>query len=289
MKSAAKRQRKVLNTKSKRGNNVKTEIWSNVPGVCEEVPTITAYVPDNKTSDAAVIVFAGGGYAGRAKHEGEVYAKFLAENGITAFDVAYRVAPHTFPLQLLDARRAVKLVRFNAEKYGIDKDKIAVMGSSAGGHLAALVSTYTKDIELGVPADEIEAESYLPNAQILCYPVIEMVAPCGHIGSGMNLLGENYPDMVPEVTPDEIADTGTPQAFIWHTFADNGVHVSNSLHYAEKLKELGTPVELHIFPDGRHGLGICEGDINKCEESKILVHNAQWTKLLLNWLKYIGF
>ena len=105
----------------------------------------------------------------------------------------------------------------------------------------------------------------------------------------MNLLGEDYPDMVPEVTPDEIAKEGTPQAFIWHTFADDGVHVANSLHYAEKLKELGTPVEIHIFPDGKHGLGICVGDINKYEEPEILAHNAQWTSLLLNWLKYVGF
>lgn len=271
---------------------MKTEkffLWTNVPGMCQKTPTITAYIPENKTSDAAVVVFPGGGYSGRAKHEGEGYAKFLAKNGITAFDVAYRVAPHTFPIQLLDARRAVKFARFNAEKYGISKDKIVVMGSSAGGHLAALVSTYTRDIELGLEVDEIEGEKYLPNAQILCYPVIETVEPYGHIGSGKNLLGENYPEFVPQITPDEIAGKETPQAFIWHTFADGSVNVVNSLHYAKKLKEVGTPVELHIFPDGRHGIGLCMGDINSAEEPDILAHNAQWATLLLNWLNYIGF
>ena len=101
-------------------------LWDNTPGLCEEVPTITYYKPDVKKSDAAVVIFPGGGYNHRAPHEGEGYAKFLAENGISAFVVAYRVAPHHFPLPLLDARRGVRFVRYYAEKYGIDKNKVAV-------------------------------------------------------------------------------------------------------------------------------------------------------------------
>ncbi len=265
------------------------DLWNKVPGMCEEVPKITAYIPDEKKSDSAVVIFPGGAYWDRAKHEGAGYAKFLAENGITAFDVAYRVGGHRFPVQLLDARRGVKFARFHAEKYGIDKNKIAVMGSSAGGHLAALVSTYRKNIELGIDADEIEKEAYLPNAQILCYPVIKGVGEFASIGSYKNLLGEKYEELVYEVIPSEIATEGTPQAFIWQTFADGAVHITNSLQYAEKLKALGTSVEMHIFPDGKHGIGICVGDINKHEEPEILAHNAQWTGLLLNWLEYIGF
>lgn len=265
-------------------------LWINVPYMCEETPKITAYIPDKKTSRAAVVVFAGGGYVNRAVHEGKGYAEFLAENGITAFDVAYRVAPHHFPCQLLDARRAVKLVRFYAERYGIDKDKIAVMGSSAGGHLAALVSTYKKEVALNVEADGIENESFAPNAQVLCYPVIETVEPYGHIGTGENLLGEAYPADVNAVTPDELAEEGTPQAFIWHTFADNVVDVTNSLNYAKKLKEIGTSVEMHIFPDGRHGIALCRGKhLQPTDDAKMLEHNACWSELLLKWLKYIGF
>ncbi len=265
------------------------DLWNKIPGICEEKPVITAYIPDNKTSNAAVVIFPGGGYHGRAPHEGKGYAEFLAQNGISAFVVDYRVAPHEFPIELLDARRAVKFVRFNAEKFGIDKNKVAVMGSSAGGHLATLVSTFTKEVALEVENDEIESENYLPNAQILCYPVIETVEPYGHIGSGKNLLGVNYPKMVPEVTPDEIAAEGTPQTFIWHTFEDGVVHIANSLHYAEKLKTIGTSVEMHIFPHGRHGIGLCEGDVVADCDKKMLKHNSQWSKLLLNWLKYIGF
>ena len=138
-------------------------LWDNTPGLCEEVPVIEYYKPANKTSDAAVVILPGGGYEIRADYEGEGYAQFLADHGISAFVVQYRVKPHTFPLPLLDARRGIRFIRHNAEKYGIDKNKIAIMGSSAGGHLAALTSTYTKPIDFeGI--DDIDKEDFLPNA-----------------------------------------------------------------------------------------------------------------------------
>ena len=153
----------------------KMKLWSNVPGMCEETPTLNAYIPKNKNTDYAVVIFPGGAYLRRAEHEGAGYAQFLANNGITAFVCDYRVSPHEFPLPLLDARRAVQLVRSMADEYGIDKRKVAVMGSSAGGHLAALVSTYFDEITYE-KNDEIDTEDYIPNAQILCYPVIKLVS-----------------------------------------------------------------------------------------------------------------
>ncbi len=265
------------------------KIWGNTDLKSETCPWITAFLPDKKTSDAAVIIFPGGGYHCHAEHEGSAYAEFLAGHGITSFVVTYRIAPDTFPKPLIDARRSVKFVRYNAKKYGIDKGKIAVMGSSAGGHLAALVSTFTESIGKDMVLDEIEKENFLPDAQILCYPVIELVEPYGHIGSGKNLLGEDYPKIVAKITPDEIAKEGTPKAFIWHTAEDSCVNVINSLNYAKKLKTIGTPVELHIFPEGRHGLGLGEGEHCADENKKMLCHMAQWQNLLLNWIKYIGF
>jgi len=265
------------------------DLWENVNIESETRPNITAYCPDKKVSDAAVVIFPGGGYHRHAVHEGRDYAELLAKCGISAFVTEYRVAPARFPEQLLDARRSVKFVRFNAQRYGIDKNKIAVMGSSAGGHLAALVSTFTKELDVCPVQDEIEREEFLPDAQILCYPVIEMVEPYGHIGSGEKLLGENYPEFVPYVTPDKIAERGTPKAFIWHTFEDDCVNVVNSLNYAKKLKEIGTPFELHIFPDGRHGLGLGKGEQCNTEDKNMLNHIAQWSELLLKWLEYIGF
>lgn len=266
------------------------DLWKAVPGMCEEVPKITVYTPENKRSDGAVVVFPGGAYAMRAEHEGEGYARFLTENGFVAFVVDYRVSPHRFPCPLLDARRGVKFARFYAEKYGIDKNKIAVMGSSAGGHLAALASTYFDDIDIEIEQDEIEKEDFIPNAQILCYPVIRILGKeIAHLGSGANLLGaENHAPCGENFQPDMIASERTPKAFIWHTAEDDGVPVYNSYVYATALRKLNIDVEMHIFPNGRHGLGTCVTPI-PTDDSKVLEHNSQWTELLVNWLNYIGF
>ena len=270
---------------------MKTEtsnLWNITPGMCEETPTITAYIPDNKTSDGAVVILPGGGYYKRAPHEGKRYAEFLTDNGITAFVVEYRVSPHRFPLPLLDARRGIKFARFFADKYGIDKSKIAIMGSSAGGHLAALTSTYFKDIETDTPADEIDKEDFLPDAQILCYPVIRLLdEKIAHIDSGQKLLGENRDVLAGSLEPDSLVSGQTPPVFIWHTQADPLVNVLNSLEYAKSLKNSGVDAELHIFPHGGHGLGLT--DHIKETNPKILKHVLQWSELLITWLKYIGF
>ena len=118
-------------------------------------PTITAYPANSK---GAVIIFPGGGYVIRADHEGTAYAKWLQSIGLTAFVVEYRGAPYKHPAEISDAMRAVKYVRYYADKYGIDKDKIAVMGSSAGGHLAASVSVHY-DKKMYEDTDEIDKES----------------------------------------------------------------------------------------------------------------------------------
>ncbi len=265
-------------------------LWGIIPGLCEETPQITAYIPDNKKGNGAVIIFSGGGYGARAAHEGEGYARFIAENGITAFVVAYRVSPHRFPLPLLDARRAIKFVRYHSEKYGIDKDKIAVMGSSAGGHLTALVSTYFDDVDCDVKQDEIEKEDFIPNAQILCYPVIRLLGKeIGHFGSGANLLGEKHATLGVDLQPDMIVSEKTPPAFIWHTAEDSGVSVLNSYEYAKALKRNGIPAEVHIFPNGPHGMGLCDKEMLSYLDEKMLDHTGQWSNLLINWLKYIGF
>lgn len=236
-------------------------------------PEITPYIPENKKTDGAVVIFAGGGYQHRAPHEGKGYAEFLCSKGICAFDVAYRVAPNNFPAPLFDARYAVKWVRENAAKYGIDKNKIAVMGSSAGGHLAAMVSTYTKPIG----AEEVDnIEDYLPNAQILCYPVIvnSVDNDYSHKGSYQNLLGEVTLQSARNVDPVLNVDNTTPQSFIWHTAEDTCVDMQNSLDYASRLHKEKIPVELHIFPEGHHGLGLAADR----------PHVAQWSGLLINWI-----
>ena len=261
-------------------------LWDNTPGMCEEIPKITHYPAiekDGKKSSWTIIILPGGGYSGRAKHEGEGYAKFLSENGVNSFVVDYRVFPHRFPLPLLDARRAVRFVRYYSEKFGVDKDKVAIMGSSAGGHLAALTSTYYEKIDFE-DIDAIDKEDFLPNAQILCYPVIKLLGKWeAHLGSGQCLLGENHAIMGEELSPNLIATKKTPKAFIWHTFEDSAVPVGNSLDYAKKLKELNVDVELHIFPNGHHGLGLCLDENNN---EPYYLHVKQWGNLLINWLSY---
>ncbi len=261
-------------------------LWGNVIPYWDETfiendetaprkPTITSY-PSN--SKCAVVIFPGGGYTMRAAHEGEGYAKWLQSIGITSFVVDYRVAPYKHPAQISDAMRAIRYVRHNADKYGIDKNKIAVMGSSAGGHLAGSVSVHY-DKKMYEPTDEIDEESCRPDAAILCYPVIDMFE-YRHDGSRQNLIGERalYSDKELMSLYNHV-NANTPPTFIWHTSSDQTVPVENSLLYAQSLSKEQVPFELHIYPIGHHGLG--------CAEE--VPHVAQWLKSLDNWLKLIEF
>lgn len=248
-------------------------LWENTPGMCEEIPTLDVYIPEKKTSQAAIVICPGGAYVGRAEHEGKGYAEFFNRHGITAFVCQYRVAPHRFPLPLLDARRALRYVRFHSESFGISKEQVYIMGSSAGGHLAALTSTYHDPLEFE-GMDEIDRQAYLPNGQILCYPVISLLEDFAHCGSGDVLLGEKRETLGNSLSPNLIADGTAPRAFIWHTFDDEGVNVINSLQYATRLRQVNVNAEVHVYPHGRHGLGLAT-DVPR-------VHN--WTNELLAWL-----
>lgn len=255
---------------------VKTvNLWENAPGAYDKTPALDVFIPVKKTSDIAVVVLPGGGYHVHAPHEGAGYAEFLNAHGITAFVCPYRVYPHHFPLPLLDARRAVRYVRHHSEEFGIDKNKVYIMGSSAGGHLAALTSTYHKPIDFE-GTDEIDKEDYRPNGQILCYPVISLLdEKFAHLSSGEMLLGEQHKALGDALSPNLMADETTPRAFVWHTFDDEAVNVINTLEYAKRLRQMGGNAEVHIYPHGRHGLGIAN--------DTPYVHN--WTQHLLDWLK----
>lgn len=252
------------------------QLWENTPGMCLETPVLDIYLPENKTSDIAVVILPGGGYVGRAEHEGEGYARFFNSHGIAAFVCQYRVSPHRFPLPLLDARRAIRYVRHHSCEFGVCPGKVYLMGSSAGGHLTAMTCTYRGAIDFE-GKDAIDLEDYLPNGQILCYPVISLHdLSVTHVGSAMELLAENYDALCKTVSPDLVADENTPKAFLWHTFDDGGVDVRNSLNYAARLRQMNVPVEMHLYPHGPHGMGLAEQD----------PHVNGWTARLLAWLKY---
>jgi len=255
------------------------KLWDKVPGLCQETPILEYYPADNKLTDATVVVLPGGGYGMRANHEGEGYARYLNSLGMDAFVCQYRVSPHTFPLPLLDARRAMRFVRANAQKFGINKDKIAIMGSSAGGHLAALTSTYTAPIDFE-GADQIDKEAALPNATVLCYPVIcspdSLVA---HRGSFENLVGNGNQPQWTNFSCEKLVSDTTPTAFIWHTSDDATVNVANSLRYGEALRNRNIQFEMHIFPSGKHGLGLATDK----------PYVSRWAEMLGQWFKNIGF
>ena len=260
-------------------------LWDEaIPGYIDgaDIPTIHYYPADNKRGNGCVVIFPGGAYRARAAHEGKGYAEFLSKNGINSFVVDYRVKPTLFPYPLLDARRAIRYVRANAEKYGIDPAKIAVMGSSAGGHLAALVSTYKGKIE-GEGADSLDELDPMPNMQILCYPVLDIN---GHPGSYINLLGDGYASHR-TVTPYNLADKSTPPMFLWHTATDKSVDINNSFRYASRLHELDVNMEMHIYPCGGHGLGLGYHP----EKNIDLTYIQNWADHLIKWLEfneYIG-
>lgn len=252
-------------------------LWGDtIPYYKEDVdfiPTIEAYPAQSK---GAVVIFPGGGYSGRAEHEGAVIAKWLQSNGITAFVVEYRVSPYSHPAEISDAMRAVRFVRHYADVYRIDKDKIAVMGFSAGGHLAGSASVHY-DKPMYERTDEVDDESAKPNASILCYPVIDMYE-YRHDGSRMCLIGENprpeekdFMSLYKQVTPD------TPPAFLWHTAEDSAVPIENTLLYADALAKAKVPFEVHIYPYGHHGLGLAPD----------MPHVAQWQQSLCNWLSLL--
>ena len=261
-------------------------LWENgAPGQingCEE-PKIHYCPAEHKTHSGTVVIFAGGAYTGRAPHEDVGYAEFLNADGMSVFYVDYRVAPYQYPCALLDARRAVRFVRANAERFGIDPQKIAVMGSSAGGNLCALL-TSGLDAFPEEGKDALDAVDGMPNAQILCYPYISMTDPELRIDwCSRTLFGEDRMGLCEEISPECNVCSRTPTTFIFHTAADSLVNVIHSYSYASALRRNGTPVEMHIFPDGDHGLGLSAGD------SDVLRHDAQWGELLLRWLSYNKF
>ena len=255
-------------------------LWEHIPGLCEETPVLDFYPAENKKTDACFVILPGGGYGMRAEHEGKGYAEMLNAMGLNAFVCQYRVSPHRFPLPLQDARRAVQFVRSKAEEFGIAPNKIALMGSSAGGHLAALTSTYREPVPPAT-ADAVDAFDFLPNATVLCYPVIWEVdeSQITHAGSYQNLLGDQFDTMNGKINPAKLVNNTTPPAFLWHTSDDAAVNVCNSFRYGEALRNRNIPFEMHVFPNGPHGLGVAADR----------PHIHQWVNLMQNWLIDLGW
>ncbi|MBN2012112.1 alpha/beta hydrolase [candidate division KSB1 bacterium] len=239
-------------------------------------PTLELFLPEKeKSTGIAVVICPGGGY-GVVVYQGEGVktAREFVKNGIAALVLKYRLPNDSTmvdkkigPLQ--DAQQAIKVVRENAPKWGIDVNKIGIMGFSAGGHLASTAATHFEPAVIENNANV----NLRPDFQILIYPVISMQDKLTHGGSKMNLLGENPSQEIVDRFSNELhVNEKTPPAYITHAGDDSVVDVDNSIAYYEQLRHHNVPAELHIYPNGNHGFVLFQP-------------NEEWMGPIFKWMK----
>ena len=238
-----------------------------VDGVCGHMPL------------GAVLVLPGGGYTHRAYHEGDPIARKFNALGFHAFVLQYRVMPDKYPAAQLDVLRALKIIRSRAGEFRLRPDQIAVLGFSAGGHLAACAGLLHDKFDEKC-GDEADAVSGRPDAMILCYPVASVtetyIKPGRELPEGTEYCDENGA----AIDPDKLVTAGTPPTFIWHTAEDPVVPVCGSMQFASAMWECGNCCELHVFPKGPHGGGLWLGTQDA----------SDWPREAAVFLKYrLGF
>lgn len=237
-------------------------------------PTLEMYLPAKEVASGAAVVIIPGGSYGVVVYQGEGIntAKELAKNGVAAFVLKYRLPKDSImvdktigPLQ--DAQQAIKLVRDNAAKWGVDAGKVGIMGFSAGGHLAATEATHFEKALV----DNSSNTSLRPDFQILVYPVISMQDSLTHRDSRTNLLGKNPSKETIDLYSNERQITkNTPPTYLTHAADDKLVDVDNSVAYFEKLRRQNVGVEMHIYPKGGHGF---------------IFRQPGWMNPLFDWMK----
>lgn len=244
-------------------------------------PTIEVYLPaEQNATGEAMLIFPGGGYGILAYDwEGTDIAKFLNGKGIAGIVVKYRLPSaisqkdkHYVPL--IDAQRAMRLVRSNAKTFHIDKNKIGIIGFSAGGHLASTLGTHFNE-QVYKPIDVIDSQSARPDFMALGYPVISF-GPQTHSGSKKNLIGEKPSAEMETYFSNELQVTeNTPPTFLIHATDDGAVPVENSLLFFQALKDKGVSATMHIYPKGGHGFSLARKD----------VHLRGWTERMFEWME----
>lgn len=242
------------------------EVSWNEEDILKDCPSITPYLLKNKPHAPVILVIPGGGYQHRAYHEGEPVAKWLNDNGIHAFVLRYQIAPIKNQEVIKQGQNALLLIKKELADFGLSgSNKIGVLGFSAGGHLAAIISNrylYGNNC------------NSRPDFHILCYPVITMGAYT-HEGSKDNFLGAEPSKLLTDQYSAEFTvHRNTPSAFIWTTANDQAVNPINSLKYCTALQQFNIPYELHMYQEGRHGLGLAnEHD-----------HVKNWKTACINWI-----
>jgi acetyl esterase/lipase len=258
-------------------------LWPNgAPGArgtsSNDIPTLTAYLPGGtNATGAAMVICPGGSYVSLAPHEGNDYALWLNQHGVTCFVLKYRLGSHGYrhPAMLNDAARAVRWVRAHAGDFQVDPHRVGIMGSSAGGHLASTLLTHFDAGDTNA-VDPIDRESSRPDLGVLCYAVITL-GKYTHHGSRDNLIGRNAPPELADSLSNELqVSSNTPPCFIWTTFEDKLVPMENSLLFAEALRKNNVPFALHIYEKGGHGMGL--------KDKPPFEHPHPWAADCLFWL-----
>jgi len=250
---------------------------------CQDIPTLTIFDPQpGHENGSAVVIFPGGAYAGLATNlEGRQVANWFNARGFRAFVLRYRLSSEGYllPVPLLDARRAIQTVRTRALDYHVDPNRIALIGFSAGGHLAALAST--QPVEGSADStDPIERVSSLPNFLILGYPWIGAISQDTSHLSYCKLFDvmDKCEELRKAYSPDLFVTAKTPPTFWFHTENDQTVPIEQGLRFYEAEVKAGVLAEAHVFESGPHGVGLGKGD-------QAL---DQWPALLEIWLRVHG-
>ena len=252
-------------------------------------PVLTLYLPDNSPGITrqnkklpCLLICPGGGYTWVSPREAEPIALNFLSEGYNVFILEYSVSPNAFPVQMLEMAAAMELIYANEEKWGCDTTKVAVMGFSAGGHLAGHYATCYDCSEVRA----VFPDSKAVQASVLCYPVITADPVYGHISSFRHLSGkkELTPEIVEKFSLEKQVKETTPPTFLWHTAADALVPVMNSLLYAQALAEHKVPFALRIYPDGAHGMATA--DEQTCTPDMLANAEAHdWLAAAARWLK----
>ena len=251
-----------------------------------DVPQLMITRVRSETPTAAVVILPGGGYNGHAMdHEGYQFAKWFESLGVTSAICTYRLRGkgnggkgYGHPAPMRDAQRAIQTLRARAKELNVDPERVGVIGFSAGGHLCSTVSTHFTDAS-NSSADPIARVSSRPDFSILCYPVIAFGKPYTHKGSQRNLIGSDpAEELLESLSNERQVSKQTPPTFLFHTGKDTVVPAQNSIDYYTACLQNGVAAELHVFPEGRHGLGLAQK----------LPGAAQWPKLCESWLRRLG-
>lgn len=254
---------------------------------------LVSYVPDNfeeidlERTRPTVLICPGGGYMMCSEREGEPVALMLAAHGFNAFVLYYRTGEGCGPKPQEDIAHAMAYLREHAEQYHIRRNGIAVMGFSAGGHLACSLGVFWHRQafcdQFGVIPEQVR-----PNAMVLCYPVIT-AGEYAHRGSFCAYTGSEDLEKHQAYSLEKLVDEHTPPAFLWHTMNDSIVPVENTLLLSRALSDNKIPAEVHIYPDGMHGLSLANHETThpgeEYERLFIKPYCQNWIDHAIAWLK----